>query len=143
MPWWRLAKPTRLPCIQESQPPRCIGSSPGTIAWDRQSSSTQKKADAIMNICPSSKNRPFCSPFFARAPQGEIATVEPIQQAFEAQVQHEVPINSIYRLLHRQGWRKLAPRSRHPKAHPQEQEAFQKNFSAGGSSGLGHTRTQR
>lgn len=77
---------------------------------------------------PLEQEQAFLQPFFARAPQGEIATVEPIQQAFEAQVQHEVPINSIYRLLHRQGWRKLAPRSRHPKAHPQEQEAFQKKL---------------
>jgi transposase len=68
----------------------------------------------------------FLQPFFARAEQGEIATVEQIQQALEAQVNHEVHVNSIYRLLHRQGWRKLAPRSRHPKANQEEQDAFQK-----------------
>jgi transposase len=71
----------------------------------------------------------FLQPFFARAEQGEIATVGQIQQAFEAQVQHKVHVNSIYRLLHRHGWRKLAPRSRHPKANPEEQDAFlKKNF---------------
>src|SRR5512135_3126004 len=69
----------------------------------------------------------FLQPFFARAERGEIATVEQIQQAFEAQVKQQVHVNTIYRLLHRHGWRKLAPRSRHPKADPEEQEAFQKN----------------
>src|SRR5689334_18189906 len=72
----------------------------------------------------------FLEPFFARAQRGEIATVAQIQQAFEAEVQHEVHLNSIYRLLHRHGWRKLAPRSRHPKANPEEQEAFKKKLSS-------------
>src|SRR5438067_7782160 len=40
----------------------------------------------------------FLQPFFARAQRGEIATVAQIQQAFEAEVQHEVHLNSIYRL---------------------------------------------
>ena len=72
----------------------------------------------------------FLQPFFARAQRGEIATVEQIQQAFEAEVQHEVHVNSIYRLLHRHGWRKLAPRARHPKAKQEEQDAFQKKPSS-------------
>ena len=72
----------------------------------------------------------FLQPFFARAEQGEIATVEQIQQAFEAEVQHEVHVNTIYRLLHRHGWRKLAPRARHPKANQEEQVAFQKKTSS-------------
>src|SRR5438876_7899118 len=42
----------------------------------------------------------FLQPFFARAERGEIATVERIQQAYEAQVQQGVDVNSIYRLLH-------------------------------------------
>src|SRR5258708_2776004 len=71
----------------------------------------------------------FLRPFFARAERGEIATVEQIQQAYEAQVQHAVHSTSIYRLLHRHGWRKLAPRSRHPKANQEEQDAFQKKTS--------------
>src|SRR5437868_5596833 len=71
----------------------------------------------------------FLQPFFARAQRGEIATAAQIQQAFEAQVGHEVHSNSIYRLLHRHGWRKLAPRSRHPKANAEEQEAFKKKLS--------------
>ncbi len=72
----------------------------------------------------------FLQPFFARAERGEIATVEQIQQAYEEQVQHEVHVNTIYRLLHRHGWRKLAPRARHPKANQEEQAAFQKKTSS-------------
>jgi transposase len=70
----------------------------------------------------------FLQPFFARAAQGELATAEEIQRAFEAQVKHAVHITSIYRLLDRHGWRKLVPRPRHPKANPEEQAAFKKTL---------------
>jgi transposase len=64
------------------------------------------------------QERAFLQPFFARAERGEIATVEQIHQAFEAEVQHEVHLDTIYQLLHRHGWRKLAPRARHRKREP-------------------------
>ncbi len=69
-------------------------------------------------------------PFFVRAERGEIATAQEIQQAYEAQVKHAVHRSSLYRLLHRHGWRKLVPRPRHPKANPEEQAAFQKKPSS-------------
>jgi transposase len=75
------------------------------------------------------QERAFLQPFFARAERGEIATAEQIHQAYEAEVQHAVHLETIYRLLHRHGWRKLAPRARHPKANQEEQEAFQKKTS--------------
>ena len=34
--------------------------------------------------------------------------------------------STIYRLLHRHGWRKLVPRPRHPKAHAEKQATFKK-----------------
>ncbi len=76
------------------------------------------------------QERRFLQPFFAQAERGEIATAEQIQQAFEAEVKHEVHITSIYRLLDRHGWRKLVPRPRHPKANAAEQDAFQKKTSS-------------
>ncbi len=74
------------------------------------------------------QERRFLQPFFARAAQGEIATAEDIQRAFEAEVKHAVHITSIYRLLDRHGWRKLVPRPRHPKANPEAQAAFKKTL---------------
>ena len=72
------------------------------------------------------QERSFLHLFFARAERGEIATAEEIQQAFEAEVKHEVHRSSIYRLLDRHGWRKLMPRPRHPKANAEEQTTFKK-----------------
>jgi transposase len=74
------------------------------------------------------QERQLLAPFFARAQRGEITTVGEIKQAFEAQVGHEVEASTIYRLLHRHGWRKLVPRPRHPKANADSQAAFKKTF---------------
>ncbi len=70
------------------------------------------------------EEKEFLSPFFAQAESGEIATMAQIQRSYEAQVGHEVDDSTIYRLLHRHGWRKLMPRPRHPNADPQAQEQF-------------------
>lgn len=74
------------------------------------------------------EERAFLAPFFGQAEQGEIATAGEIKRAFEDKVGHEVDESTIYRLLHRHGWRKLMPRPRHPKADPQTQEQFKKTF---------------
>lgn len=68
----------------------------------------------------------FLAPFFAQAQAGTIATATQIKQAFEAQVGTEVAESTIRRLLDRHGWRKLVPRSVHPKADPAEQAACKK-----------------
>lgn len=72
----------------------------------------------------------FLAPFFARAERGEIATAAEIQRAFEARIGQEVDDSTIYRLLHRHGWRKLMPRPRHPQATTEAQEQFKRNFAA-------------
>lgn len=64
----------------------------------------------------------FLAPFFTQAECGGIATVEEIWRAFEQHAGRAVDDSTIYRLLHRHGWRKLMPRPRHPKAHEQVQE---------------------
>ena len=74
------------------------------------------------------EEKAFLAPFFAQAEGGEIATVAQIQCAYEAKVGHEVDDSTIYRLLHRHGWRKLMPRPRHPKADPAAQEHFKKTL---------------
>src|SRR6266566_5896784 len=74
------------------------------------------------------QEREFLATFFARAQRGELATAGEIKRAFEAQVGHEVDESTIYRLLHRHGWRKLVPRPRHPKANAEKQATFKKTF---------------
>jgi transposase len=70
----------------------------------------------------------FLAPFFAQAECGEIATVGQIWRAFEQRVGHPVDNSTVYRLLHRHGWRKVMPRPKHPKSDRETQEQFKKTF---------------
>ena len=67
------------------------------------------------------------APFLKEAEKGHILIVANIQKAYEDAVGHEVPPSTVYRMLDRHDWRKVMPRSRHPKANPEEQEAYKKN----------------
>jgi transposase len=66
-------------------------------------------------------------PFLDQAASGGILEVGRIKAAYESAVGRAVPKSTIYRLLARHGWRKLAPRPRHPKAKSDLQEEFKKN----------------
>jgi len=52
--------------------------------------------------------------FTARAETGEVLVVSELKAAYERQVGRKVPKSTVYRLLGRHGWRKVAPRPRHP-----------------------------
>lgn len=70
--------------------------------------------------------------FFVAATQGGVLEMRAVRAAYETLVGHPVPKSTVYRLLARHGWRKLAPRPRHPKADPVVQEAFKKTSAFGG-----------
>lgn len=58
---------------------------------------------------------------------GDHPTTAQIQQQIETQVGHAVDPSTVYRLLHRHGWRKVQPRPRHPKSSVDDQTAWKKN----------------
>ena len=55
------------------------------------------------------------APFRKRAAKGEMIEIKEIKAAYQAAVDHPISIAQIYYVLHRHGWRKVMPRSRHPK----------------------------
>ncbi len=67
------------------------------------------------------------APFVSGAERGAVLVVAPIKAAYEQAIGHRVPDSTVYRLLARHGWRKMAPRPRHPKSDPEKQEAWKKN----------------
>jgi transposase len=73
------------------------------------------------------EEKTFLAPFFQKAERGELTTVREIQIAYEEQIGNSVHETTIYRLLERHTWRKLLPRSVHPKADAQAQEDFKKS----------------
>jgi len=69
----------------------------------------------------------FLVPCVAEAERGGVLVVAPIKAAYERAIGRSVPDSTVYRLLARHGWRKLAPRPHHPKSDPEKQEAWKKN----------------
>ena len=67
------------------------------------------------------------TPFLAQAQEGGVLVVAPVQAAYEQAVGRPVRPSVVYRALHRQGWRKITPRPKHPKASEEVREAFKKS----------------
>lgn len=68
---------------------------------------------------PTERETALVKQFEEKARAAGILVVSQIHAAYEREVGHEVPRSTIYRLLARQGWRKVAPRPRHPKNDPE------------------------
>ncbi|MCK5805667.1 MAG: winged helix-turn-helix domain-containing protein [Lentisphaeria bacterium] len=71
----------------------------------------------------------FLRPWEEQAASGGILVVPPIHVAFERRVGRRVQPATVYRLLARHGWRKVAPDNIHPKGNPEVQEEFKKGGS--------------
>ena len=73
------------------------------------------------------KEKEILQKFESQAEDGKILIVADIKEAYEKTIGKEVPKSTIYRMLKRQGWRKVMPRSKHPKSKPEEFSAYKKN----------------
>ena len=68
--------------------------------------------------------------FIEKAQSGGLLVVSEIHREYETLVGHCVPKSTIYRMLARHGWRKVAPRPHHPKNDPEACADFKKNSPA-------------
>ena len=66
--------------------------------------------------------------FRAKAESGQMVSIREIEAAYEQAVGHKIGSGQIYRVLHRQGWRKVMPRSKHPKKASEEVIATSKKL---------------
>lgn len=62
----------------------------------------------------------FLAEYEERAQAGQLVEVSEIKAAYEDKVGHRIGGGQIYRVLKRHGWRKIKPRSTHPKKATQE-----------------------
>ena len=60
------------------------------------------------------------APFKEQAAKGELVEVSAMESAYQEAVGHSVGTAQIYYVLRRHGWRKVMPRSRHPKKASEE-----------------------
>jgi transposase len=61
-----------------------------------------------------------------QAGRGQVLTAKQVMPRLRQAAGRKVSLDYVYRLLHRHGWRKLAPRPAHVKADLELQEAFKK-----------------
>src|SRR5512136_1229775 len=73
------------------------------------------------------EERQLLSRFIPTAESGGLLEVSQVKQAYEEAIGHGVPKSTIYRMLARHGWRKIAPRPHHPRVDFKRQQGFKKN----------------
>lgn len=66
----------------------------------------------------------------AEAVDGEIVTAAKVRTALEAKAARRVATATVYRVMHRNRWRKVVPRPTHPDASPERRAAFKETCPA-------------
>lgn len=90
------------------------GHEPARGGRRRQNFTVEQEAEAL-------------KPFLQQASEGGILVVGQIKPQLEAALGRTMALSSVYTLLHRHNWRKLAPDKRHPQSDPAAQEEWKKN----------------
>ena len=73
------------------------------------------------------EEKAFLDSFKDKAQSGGVLDVSEIHAELEKALSRKVHLPAVYKLLHRHGWRKLAPRKRNTKSDPLTQEVWKKN----------------
>jgi transposase len=80
---------------------------------------------ALMSL---EEEKAFLQPWVEQARDAGVLVVSPLRAALAEKLGRKVTSSVVYRLLVRQGWRKVAPDTRHPKSDPVAQAEWKKNF---------------
>lgn len=75
------------------------------------------------------------APLRQQAQKGEMVTAARIRERYQRRVDRSVPASTVYRMLARQRWRRVAPRPKHSKDNPAARAAFKKTAGQSGRGG--------
>jgi len=87
----------------------------------------QRPGGRRRQIMTPEQEREVLQPFLERARRGGILVVPQIKGELEAKLGRTMALSSVYNVLHRHGWRKLAPDKRHPQSDALAQAEWKKN----------------
>lgn len=87
---------------------------------------TKGKGGRYHSYLTPEEEQSFMDGFISQAQKGQISTVNEIKDAFEQLVGKKVNKSTIYRMLKRNGWRKIVPMPHHPQKDKEVQESFKK-----------------
>jgi transposase len=93
----------------------------GEVAVQRQGAGGRRQA-----LLSREEEEALLADFAVAGQLGEIVEVHRLRQVYEQKVGHPVAKSTVYRLLHRHGWHKLAPRAHHPQGDEQRIKRFKK-----------------
>lgn len=94
-----------------------------TIFWTNNHSGHRNRAHLSVE-----EEKALLKSFLATAEKGGMLIIKEVHEAFEKKLGHSVFLSVIYDLLHRHGWRKIAPRPTHPKSDMIAQNLFKVSF---------------
>jgi len=78
------------------------------------------------------EEKEFLARFEEQAAKGHVLVAGGIKEALEERLGRQVNKTTVYRMLYRNGWRKIMPRQSHPKRDKKAGEAFKKGASQKG-----------
>jgi transposase len=90
-------------------------------------SSREKWGGRRRALMSEEQEKEFLRPWAEQAREGRVLVLSPIRAALAQQLGRPVAASVVHRFLARNGWRKVAPDTRHPKSDPKVQEAWKKN----------------
>ena len=136
----RLAQSVLLPLelgMSLEQTAACIGRSVGAtctmrtrfakVAEGKMSAARSKTALRNRAHADLAQEAAALDAVMAAANEGGIVVIPRIQARLETQLGKKLALSSVYRMLARHGWRKLAPDTRHPQGSPELREEWKKN----------------
>jgi hypothetical protein len=89
---------------------------------------TKQPKSALRNRAISTLEREaaLIDEILVKAAQGGVVVIPSLKPAFERALGREIALSTLYRMLARHGWRKLAPDTAHPQGDPVARERFKK-----------------
>jgi transposase len=85
-----------------------------------------KKGGRFRQLMTLDEEKTFLATFQSTARNGLMLVANEIKVALEKHLGRKVHKTTVYRMLHRHGWRKIVPRPSHPKHDTEAAEAFKK-----------------
>lgn len=99
----------------------------GKVATGQMSSPRSKRQLRNRANTGLDRERQILDEVLPDAANGGVVVIPRIKPAIEAKLGKTLALSSVYRMLARHGWRKLAPDTQHPQGDPQAREDWKKN----------------
>jgi transposase len=87
---------------------------------------TKPKGGRHRNYLKPDQEKACLQTCFEEAQAGHILIAKHVRKTLEKRIGHPIAVATVYRILHRNKWRKVEPRPQHPKADQEVMAAFKK-----------------